>query len=120
MAARETVAVAQLRPGDLVLVRPGARIPADGVVVEGRQPGERGMLTGEVRPVDKGPGDEVIAGTVNGTGSLRVRVTRTGDETALAGIMRLVAEAQTSRTRAQALADRAAYWLTWWRWASPC
>jgi P-type Cu2+ transporter len=70
------------------------------------------MITGESRPVDKKPGDRVIAGTINGSGSLRVDVTGTGEKTALAGIMRLVAQAQTSRSRAQALADRAAYWLT--------
>jgi Cu2+-exporting ATPase len=108
----ETVPGAEVRPGDLLLVRPGARIPADGAVEDGRSQIDEGLLTGESRPVDKGPGDEVIAGAVNGAGSLRVRVTRIGDDTALAGIMRLVAEAQTSRTRAQALADRAAYWLT--------
>ena len=82
------------------------------MVEDGRSQVDESLLTGESRPVDKGPGDEVIAGAVNGSGSLRVRVTRIGDETALAGIMRLVAEAQTSRTRAQALADRAASWLT--------
>src|SRR5688500_2311893 len=71
------------------------------------------MITGESRPVDKTDGDRVIAGTVNGTGSLRVEVTGTGERTALAGIMRLVADAQRSRSRAQALADRAAFWLTW-------
>ena len=108
----ETVPGADVRPGDLLLVRPGARIPADGAVEDGRSQIDEGLLTGESRPVDKGSGDGVIAGAVNGAGSLRVRVTRIGDDTALAGIMRLVAEAQTSRTRAQALADRAAYWLT--------
>ncbi|MDP9372754.1 MAG: metal-transporting ATPase, partial [Chloroflexota bacterium] len=108
----ERVAVSDLRAGDLVLVRPGARVPADGAVEEGRSQLDESMITGESRPVDKAPGAEVIAGTVNGSGSLRARVTRTGDQTALAGIMRLVEEAQTSRTRAQALADRAAYWLT--------
>src|SRR5437762_7655359 len=71
------------------------------------------MVTGESRPVHKRVGDEVIAGTVNGSGSLRVQVTRTGEQTALAGIMRLVAEAQNSRSRAQALADRVASWLTY-------
>ena len=69
-------------------------------------------MTGESRPVDKQPGEEVIGGTVNGSGSLRMRVAQAGDQTVLAGIMRLVQEAQTSKTRAQALADRAAYWLT--------
>ncbi|HEX2033020.1 MAG TPA: heavy metal translocating P-type ATPase [Chloroflexota bacterium] len=108
----ETVPVADLRAGDLVLVRPGGRVPADGVVEDGRSQLDENMITGESRPVDKGTGDTVVAGTVNGSGSLRVRVTRTGEATALAGIMRLVAEAQSSRTRAQALADRAASWLT--------
>ncbi len=87
-------------------------MPGDGTVEDGRSTVNESMITGESRPVDKEPGSEVIAGTVNGSGSLRVRITKTGDETALAGIMRLVAEAQTSRTRIQALADRAAYWLT--------
>src|SRR5690606_6990260 len=89
-----------------------ASIPADGVVREGKSAVNEAMITGESRPVERAAGDEVIAGTVNGAGSLRVEVTRTGERTALAGIMRLVAEAQTSRSRAQALADRAAFWLT--------
>ena len=108
----EVVPVHELRPGDLVLVRPGAKIPADGEVAEGESSVNEAMITGESRPVSKSPGLQVIAGTVNGEGSLRVRVTKTGDETALAGIMRLVAEAQSSRSMAQNLADRAAYWLT--------
>jgi Cu2+-exporting ATPase len=108
----EQVSVAELRSGDLVLVRPGSQAPGDGTVEDGRSTVNESMITGESRPVDKEAGSEVIAGTVNGSGSLRVRITKTGDETALAGIMRLVAEAQTSRTRTQALADRAAYWLT--------
>ncbi len=108
----EEVPVAELRPGDLVLVRPGARIPADGTVVEGQSDVNESMMTGESRPVDKAPGAEVIGGTVNGSGSMRIRVGKTGDQTVLAGIMQLVQEAQSSRTRAQALADRAAYWLT--------
>src|SRR5690554_3977245 len=108
----EEVPVDALREGDVVLVRPGASIPADGVVREGKSAINESMITGESRPVDKAEGDEVIAGTVNGAGSLRVEVTKTGERTALAGIMRLVAEAQTSRSRAQALADRAAFWLT--------
>jgi len=108
----EEVPVAALRVGDVVLVRPGASIPADGVVREGRSAVNEALVTGESRPVEKTRGDEVIAGTVNGAGSLRVEVTRTGEKTALAGIMRLVAEAQTSRSRAQALADRAAFGLT--------
>ncbi|HVX31333.1 MAG TPA: HAD-IC family P-type ATPase, partial [Nitrolancea sp.] len=108
----ETVPVDALQVNDLVLVRPGARVPADGVVVEGRSDVDESMITGESRPVKKEPGDTVIGGTVNGSGSLRVRVSQTGEKTMLAGIMQLVAEAQSSRTRAQALADRAAFWLT--------
>lgn len=108
----ENVPVDQLREGDLVLVRPGASIPADGIVKEGASAVNEAMITGESMPVEKGEGDPVIAGTVNGSGSLRVEVTKTGEKTALAGIMRLVDQAQSSRSRAQALADRAAFWLT--------
>jgi Cu2+-exporting ATPase len=108
----ETVAVSELRSGDVLLIRPGSGIPADGVVREGSSDVNESMITGESRPVRKVSGDKVIAGTVNGSGSLRVEVTGTGDKTALAGIMRLVAQAQTSRSRAQALADRAAFALT--------
>jgi Cu2+-exporting ATPase len=108
----ETVSVNDLRPGDLVLVRPGASVTADGVVQDGSSDINESMITGESRPVRKDRGATVIAGTVNGSGSLRVEVTGTGDTTALAGIMRLVADAQTSRSRAQALADRAAFYLT--------
>ena len=108
----ETVPVSELRPADVVLVRPGAAVPADGVVRDGSSDVNESMITGESRPVRKAPGSKVIAGTVNGSGSLRVEVTGTGEATALAGIMRLVAQAQTSRSRAQALADRAAFLLT--------
>ena len=108
----EEVPVATLQTGDLVLVRPGARIPVDGAVVEGHSRVNESMITGESRPVEKNPGDRVIAGTVNEAGSLRAQVTGTGDQTMLAGIMRLVDQAQQSRSRAQALADRAAFWLT--------
>jgi Cu2+-exporting ATPase len=86
-------------------------VPADGAVVDGESHVNEAMLTGESRPVGKGPGDQVIAGTVNEEGSLRVKVTETGEETALAGIMRLVEEAQASKSRAQDVADRAAMWL---------
>jgi P-type Cu2+ transporter len=106
------VPISELRAGTHVLVRPGARVPADGVVREGHSSLDESMITGESRLVDKHAGDEVIAGTVNGDGSLYVEVTRTGDRTALAGIMRLVSQAQQSRSRAQVLADRAAYYLT--------
>jgi len=108
----EEVLVSDLRNGDVMLVRPGASIPADGVVRDGTSEVNESMITGESRPVGKGPGGKVIAGTVNGSGSLRVEVTGTGEQTALAGIMRLVDQAQSSRSRAQALADRAAFALT--------
>ncbi|HEX3234688.1 MAG TPA: heavy metal translocating P-type ATPase [Gemmatimonadales bacterium] len=108
----EEVPISALRTGDIVLVRPGAGVPADGTVTDGASEVNESMITGESRPVQKGQGERVIAGTVNGAGSLRVQVTGTGEQTALAGIMRLVEQAQTSRSRAQALADRAAFWLT--------
>ena len=108
----EEVAISELREGDVVLVRPGAGVPADGTVASGESSVNEAMLTGESRPVKKAPGETVIAGTVNGEGSLRVTVTGTGERTTLAGIMRLVEEAQSSRSRAQALADRAAFYLT--------
>src|SRR5919112_2133191 len=108
----EEVLIGELRDGDVVLVRPGASIPADGEVLEGTSEVNEAMITGESQPVRKEPGERVIAGTVNGSGSLRARVTGTGERTALAGIMRLVEQAQSSRSRAQALADRAAFWLT--------
>jgi len=109
----EEVAVSQLREDDVVLIRPGERIPADGVVASGESDVNEAVITGESRPVRKTAGHKVIAGTTNGAGSLRVQVTGTGERTTLAGIMRLVEQAQTSRSRAQALADRAAFWLTW-------
>ncbi|HXF23008.1 MAG TPA: heavy metal translocating P-type ATPase [Gemmatimonadaceae bacterium] len=109
----EDVPVSALRDGDVVLVRPGAGVPADGVVRSGRSAVDEALITGESAPVEKEEGATVIAGTVNGSGSLRVEVTGTGERTTLAGIMRLVEQAQSSRSRAQALADRAAFWLTW-------
>jgi P-type Cu2+ transporter len=108
----EDVAVSDLHDGDLVLVRPGGRVPADGVVRDGTSQVDESMLTGESKPVDKTVGGQVIAGTVNASGALRVEVTGTGERTALAGIMRLVEQAQSSRSRAQAVADRAAFTLT--------
>ena len=109
----EDVSVSDLVIGNIMLVRPGSSVPADGVVRDGRSSVDEALLTGESAPVPKDVGATVIAGAINGTGALRVEVTGTGDRTALAGIMRLVAQAQTSRSRAQALADRAAFWLTW-------
>ncbi|MHB8113721.1 MAG: copper-translocating P-type ATPase [Bellilinea sp.] len=107
----ETVRASQLRMGDRVLVRPGASIPADGQVVEGESAVNEAMITGESKPVDKVVGTKVIGGAINGDGSLRVQVTATGDQTALAGIMRLVEQAQMSKSRTQILADKAAGWL---------
>ena len=107
-AGTERVPLDALALGDVVLVRPGARVPADGIVVEGEADVDESMVTGESTPVAKSPGSKVVAGTVAAGGSLRVRVTAVGDQTALSGIMRLVAEAQSSNSRAQVLADRAA------------
>ena len=107
----ETVALADLRTGDVVLVRPGARVPADGEVIDGEAEVDESMLTGESRPVAKGPGQRVVAGTVATDSAIRVRVDALGEETALAGIQRLVSAAEASRSRAQALADRAAAML---------
>jgi Cu2+-exporting ATPase len=104
----ETVPVSALTPGDVVVVRPGARVPADGEVVDGAADMDESMITGESRPVSRGEGDRVVAGTVATDSALRVRVDRVGEDTALAGIQRLVAEAQGSSSRAQTLADRAA------------
>ncbi len=102
------VPLAALRLGDLVLVRPGGRVPADGMIESGEAELDESMITGESRSVPKGPGDRVVAGTVATDSAIRVRVEAVGDDTALAGIRRLVADAQASRSRAQALADRAA------------
>jgi Cu2+-exporting ATPase len=107
----ETVTLSELNSDDLVLIRPGASIPADGEVQQGESEVNEAMITGESRPVEKQEGDKVIAGTINGDGSLHVRVTATGDQTALAGIMRLVEQAQQSKSNTQILADKAAGWL---------
>src|SRR5438445_7829781 len=104
----QTVPISQLSVGDVVLIRPGTRVPADAEVIEGDAEVDESMITGESKPVAKSPGMKVIAGTVASGGSLRARITAVGDETALSGIMRLVAAAQASGSRTQALADRAA------------
>ena len=108
LTGTEVVPLASLAVGDVVLVRPGTRVPADGTVTEGAADVDESMITGESRPVAKQPGEQVVAGTVAAGGSLRVRVTAVGEQTALSGIMRLVAEAQASQSHAQVLADRAA------------
>ena len=105
------VVVSDLKSGDRLLVRPGSSIPADGVVEDGESAVNESMITGESKPVHKHPGEKVVGGSINGDGSLRIRVTATGDQTALAGIMRLVQQAQMSKSRTQLLADRAAGWL---------
>jgi Cu2+-exporting ATPase len=109
----ELVAPADLRVDDVVIVRPGASVPADGVIVDGAAEIDESMVTGESRPVRRGVGDTVVAGTVATDSGLRVKVTAVGDDTALAGIQRLVTEAQNSSSRAQRLADKAAAWLFW-------
>ena len=106
------VPVSDLAVGDHILLRPGEQVPADGEIVEGASSLNEAFLTGESRPVSRAAGDEVVAGSVNGEGALTVSVTRTGDATTLSQIMRLVEEAQASRSRFQVLADRAAFWLT--------
>ncbi|MGM1028577.1 MAG: heavy metal translocating P-type ATPase [Actinomycetota bacterium] len=109
----ERVAPEALRVGDVLVVRPGARVPADGAIIAGSASFDESMITGESRPVTRGIGDRVVAGTVATDSGVRVRVDATGDDTALAGIRRLVADAQASTSRAQRLADRAAGWLFW-------
>ena len=104
----ETVRIADLAVGDVVLVRPGARVPADGTIVEGAADVDESMITGESRPVTRSKDDRVVAATVVADSSLRVEVSAVGDDTTLAGIQRMVADAQRSRSRAQVLADRAA------------
>ncbi len=106
--AVESVPIDDLEPGDVVLVRSGARVPADGEIVDGSAELDESMITGESKPVSKDLGDRVVAGTVSTDSAIRVRVDAVGEETALAGIQRLVAEAQSSQSRAQVLADRAA------------
>ncbi len=106
------VAIRELRQGDTVLVRPGGKVPADGIVIEGDTEMDESLITGESRPIAKKIGSEVIAGSINGDGSLQVRVEKIGDTTFLAGVMRLVAEAENSKSRLQLLSDRAAFYLT--------
>lgn len=106
------ISLSELKKGDIMLVKPGGRIPADGVVKDGISDVNESIATGESKPVSKKIGDAVIAGTTNVDGSLQITVTKIGDETFLAGVMRLVAEAESSKSRLQMLSDRAAYYLT--------
>jgi len=106
------ISIQELKAGDIVLVKPGARIPADGLIMEGRSDVNEAMVTGESTPVAKKINSEVIAGTINGDGSLKVKVSKVGEQTFLAGVMRLVAQAQASKSRLQMLSDRAAFFLT--------
>jgi len=106
------VSISELREGDVALVKPGGKIPADGTVIEGDSEVDESLITGESRPIVKTKGAEVIAGSINGDGSLRIQIEKTGDKTFLAGVMRLVAEAESSKSRLQLLSDRAALYLT--------
>jgi Cu2+-exporting ATPase len=108
----EVLPLSLLKTGDLMLVKPGGKIPADGKIVEGRSELDESMISGESKPVAKTTGQEVIAGSINGDGGLKVEVTKIGESTFLAGVMRLVAEAQASKSRLQMLSDRAAFYLT--------
>jgi len=108
----ETIPLSELRENDTVLVRPGAKIPADGKIIDGESHVNESMVTGESKPVSKKEGGMVIAGTINGDGALKIRVAHIGEKTFLAGVMRLVAEAQASKSRLQILSDRAALYLT--------
>jgi P-type Cu2+ transporter len=108
----EDVPLTVLKPGDLVLVKPGEKIPTDGTISEGRTTVNQALLTGESQPVEKGPGDEVLGGAVNGESAIAMRVTRTGAETYLSQVIALVRRAQETRSRTQDLANRAAFWLT--------
>ena len=108
----EIVSLEELKINDIVFVRPGGKIPADGIVIEGQSDVNESMITGESTPVIKKANSEVIAGSINGDGSLKIKIVKIGENTFLAGVMRLVAEAQTSKSRLQLLSDRAAFYLT--------
>lgn len=108
----ESIPLSELRENDVILVRPGTKIPADGKIVDGDSDVNESMMTGESKPVSKKEGDPVIAGTINGDGALKIQVSQIGEKTFLAGVMRLVAEAQASKSRLQILSDRAALYLT--------
>jgi len=111
--AIEDVAVAALKPGDRVLVKPGEKVPTDGHIVEGRSSFNESMLTGESRPVNKGPGQEAVGGAINGEGAVTLEIRKTGDQTYLAQVITMVRDAMATRSRTQDLANRAALWLTY-------
>ncbi|OGE94470.1 MAG: copper-translocating P-type ATPase [Candidatus Doudnabacteria bacterium RIFCSPLOWO2_01_FULL_44_21] len=108
----ETVPLSELLENDIVLVKPGTKIPADSAIIDGDSDVNESMVTGESKPVSKKQGDAVIAGTINGDGALKIKVANIGEKTFLAGVMRLVAQAQASKSRLQILSDRAALYLT--------
>jgi Cu2+-exporting ATPase len=108
----EIIKIEELKTGDIIFVRPGGKIAADGMVISGKSDVNESLATGESKPVEKNLQDEVIAGTINGDGSLQIKVTKIGESTFLAGVMRLVTEAQASKSRLQILSDRAAFYLT--------
>lgn len=108
----EIIPLSELKVGDVVVVKPGAQVPADGKIIDGRSDLNESIITGESKPVEKKTGDTVIAGSINGDGSLKIKIEKIGDETFLAGVMRLVADAQASKSRLQMLSDRAAFYLT--------
>lgn len=108
----ETIPLSQLKTGDIIVIRPGGKVAADGEIIDGQSDIDEALATGESKPVPKKIGDSVIAGTINGDGSLRVEVTKIGENTFLAGVMRLVQEAQASKSKLQLLSDKAAFYLT--------
>src|SRR4030067_2896047 len=106
------VAVEELKKSDKVLVKPGEKFPADGIIIEGETSVNEAMLTGESRPVSKSKGKEVVGGSINGEGSVTVEVRKTGEDSFISGVIKLVQDAQASKSRTQDLANRAAFWLT--------
>lgn len=110
--SQQDVAVSDVQPGDRVLIKPGERVPTDGQIVEGTTSLDESMLTGESKPVTRGPGETVIGGSVNGEGAIIVRIAKTGKDTYLSQVIEMVSQAQASRSRTQDLANRAALWLT--------
>lgn len=106
------ISLHELKVGDVVLVRPGAQVPADGVIIEGRSDLDESIITGESKPVEKNVNDMAIAGSINGDGTLKIKIEKIGEGTFLAGVVRLVKNAQASKSRLQMLSDRAAFYLT--------